>query len=140
LFKKSVEKHTEKIELEQETIWQISEKQQTLTIENKNAQEVVQIRSDSVSYNPHSGDFRAKGNVAIISTKKQAKQSEKQDFLTVETQSQKTDFSTNKAKKPPINKSKNVKPRLFSSYFYTCCYSLSVILFIGKLNINYSNI
>jgi len=26
LFKKSVEKHTEKIELEQETIWQISEK------------------------------------------------------------------------------------------------------------------
>jgi|GEM_PF-1720204 len=95
LFKKSVEKHAEKIELEQETIWQISEKsdRQTLTIENENAQDVLQIRADSVLYNPHSGDFRAKGNVAIISSKKQTKNTQKQDFLTTETQSQKTDFS-----------------------------------------------
>jgi len=56
--------------------------------------------------------------VAIVSSKKQ-------DFLTTETQSQKTDLlPTNKPKKVPVNKSKNAKRPLFFSYFYACCWLL----------------
>jgi len=121
LFKKSVEKHTEKTEIEQETKSVVSEKsdQQTFTIESKNAQEVVQIRADSVSYNPHSGNFRAKGNVAIVSSKKQTKNIKKQDFLTAETQSQKTDFSKVEQTQKTTNKQveKRKTPFVFQLFF-----------------------
>jgi len=93
LFKKSVAKHSEKIELEQETktetksdVLEKSE-QKTFVLQAENQTETIQIRADSVSYNPHSGDFRAKGNVSIVSSKKQAKQSKKQDFLTSDKES-----------------------------------------------------
>jgi len=98
VVKKEVEIKDEKTEQVEDKKSELSQKteQETLVLETENHSETTKITADSISYNPHSGEFRASGNVAIISTKKADKQSEKQQAISEELRIKKEELKQDK--------------------------------------------
>jgi len=90
LFKKVVKKEkeikTEKTEQLEEKKSELSEKaeRETLVLENENQLETTNIQADQITYNTNSGEFRASGDVRLVSTKKADKQIEKQEVVSQE--------------------------------------------------------
>jgi len=111
LFKRVVRKEEEKTEEKtEERIEKVSDvlekvEREVLVLEKEEMGEKVEIRADEITYNSDSKDFRAVGNVLIVSNKKRGKQSEKKDFIVEQKDSRQMESV---AVKKELNKEKRV--------------------------------
>jgi len=136
LFKKRIEKHTDKQTEKTQTdktqtadsSSQTQEKsqQEKHVLEFANQSQTTQIRAEQISYNAQNGDFTASGNVVIITNRKTQNATQNQEVLTTEKESKNSQsVSTKELSKETkqtttkkVSREKNVLPILLKCFLF----------------------
>jgi len=134
LFKRTVKKEEEKteerIEERIEKGSETSEKveREVLVFEKEETGERVEIRADDISYNRDSGDFKASGNVLIVSSKSRGKEVEKKDFIAEEKDIKQTDVVEVKKELKQEKRIINKEKTRFSFGFWKWMFLLVLVI------------